>query len=58
MTVDLGIAVRGKMKDSEKWHDVHNSMMDAELSTVTVSCPIEIDSKKEFCNSFEVGIIS
>lgn len=45
------------MKDSQEWHNVYNSAMADPTSSVTVSCPVEVNSDKQFCDTFEVGII-
>jgi len=54
---EMGIAIRGKDRLSEKWHDVYNSGMTDSLSKVSITCPLEISSETKVCDTFEVGII-
>jgi hypothetical protein len=54
---EMGIAIRGKDRFSETWHDVYNSGMTNTLNKVSITCPFEVSSKTKVCDTFELGII-
>jgi hypothetical protein len=63
MNFDLGLAIRGKNANDQKWSTIYSSFSDPkalDLSTVSVSCDIKKGDKsaqEKVCDSFEVGII-